>query len=169
MVPLFLIVLGSLSCSFSDKDPVLDAARDEFHRRWAAGQFHEIYMNSTDGESRPESESGWTKNWARSRRDYGSFTRDTQDFGTHGFEGSGSGYGKGYTSEFERYYNTEYSGTRMPIVEKFQWRFKDDGTVRLAGFGVQPNAEVRCSYRVMNSANVCDVTMLGPVPGTPPM
>ena len=163
------ICFTSASCSFSNRDALTEAARAEFHRRWAAKQFHEIYVNSVQGETHPEFENDFVSNWARSRRDYGNFVKDTQDYGTHGFEASQSGYGPGYSAQNERYHNTEYSGTKMPIVEEFKWGFKDDGTVRLGGFNVQPNAEVRCSYRLTASSNVCEVTKLGPVPSTKPL
>ena len=122
----------------------MDAARTEFHRRWAAKQFHEIYMNSIDAETHPERAARSEEHSALLWRNYGTFVRDTRDLGTYGFEGQYAGRN---ATQIERRHNSEYTNIKLPIVEFFRWVFTE-GTIRLEGFSVQSNAEVRCSFRV---------------------
>jgi len=114
--------------------------------------FNGVGRPGSDGERHPfdPQSAKWS---ARTSRDYGSFVKDTRDLGS--------------------WYNTEYSGTKMPVVESFHWLIVD-GTIRLRGFQVHPNAEVRCGWRLSLGGQFfmlrsCDLTQLGPVPATPPM
>ena len=90
-LPTLAVLLPSLGCSSSNRDALMDAARTEFHRRWAAKQFHEIYMNSIDAETHPERAARSEEHSALLWRNYGTFVRDTRDLGTYGFEGQYAG------------------------------------------------------------------------------
>ena len=169
-LPTLAVLLPSLGCSSSNRDALMDAARTEFHRRWAAKQFHEIYMNSIDAETHPERAARSEEHSALLWRNYGTFVRDTRDLGTYGFEGQYAGRN---ATQIERRHNSEYTNIKLPIVEFFRWVFTE-GTIRLEGFSVQSNAEVRCSFRVapwlqLFGENICETTQLGPSPALRPL
>src|SRR5438067_2482901 len=162
------LIAGLVSgCSGRNDDALMEAARAVFHQRFAAKDFRTIVENSFDAQRQPFTAEG-AKWWERTWRDYGSFVRDTRDLGTSGFQGSSQ-----LGTTIERWYNTEYSGTKMPIVESFHWLILD-GTIRLRGFEVHPNSEVQCGSRFSLSGEFfvvrsCDHVQLGPVPATPPV
>ena len=144
----------------------MDAAGAEFHQHFAAQDFRAIVERFTEGDRPPFD--GFAK-WLRlMRRNYGAFVEDTRDLGTYGDEGFSAAMG----TTTERWYNTEYSGTKMPIVEKFTWLIVN-GTIRLRSFQIHPNAEARCGWHLSPGGHFfmlrsCEHAQLGLVPAIRP-
>jgi hypothetical protein len=141
------------------------AARAEFHERFNAGQFHEMYTASAIGD-RPPPFPGWSGEEAfimragRQRRDYGKFEKDLGDGPVAENQFSYDGY-----EIVSQVFNTRYS--TYPIAESFQWKSKGD-QVRLLSYSLAPNAEIRCEQHPLASPD-CHTVQLGPVAATPPL
>ena len=154
IVTVFVLALASTGIGCDDVDrAALAAARSEFHRRFAAQQFQEIYDNRfTDptrgGHLDPVM---YSKFLGRIRRDSGVFEQD----GRRVIWLVGNQNSDGYVWVREAF-NCRY--TNWPAVEYFNWRIKDN-VVYLDDFNLRPNSELRCEGEVVD----CTPTQLGPV------
>jgi hypothetical protein len=133
------------------------AARVEFHERFNAGQFHEIYAASAIGDRRyGGDEESFLLRAGQERRDLGKFEKDLADGPVQETETSYGGY-----DYVVQVFNTRYS--TYPAVENLIWKIKGD-QVRLDNYTLAPNAEIRCERK-----SDCHTVQLGPVAATPPL
>ena len=161
---LALVVLPLLVVACGQQRARTAAARAEFHERFNAGQFYEIYTASAMGDrpvpSQMSGEESFIMRAGRERRDFGKFEKDLGDGPVAENQISYDGY-----ELVSQVFNTRYS--TYPIAEDFQWQIKGD-QVRLLVYTLVPNAEIRCERHLLASPD-CHTVTLGPVAATPPL
>jgi hypothetical protein len=155
VLALGVLPISVLACA---RNSAIAAARVEFHERWNAQQFHEMYSDSVIKEKAISREDQWIYAWSRQHRDFGKFEKDLSDGPVSESQISYDGY-QIVTQRF----NTRFA--TYPVVESFSWQVKGD-QVRLLSYGQLPNAEIRCERRLLGSD--CRAVRLGAVAATRP-
>jgi hypothetical protein len=153
-----MVILVALSAGCANRDDrLIDEATQEFHRRWAARQLHEIFVASSIPETKAP-EARWVFGWSLSWREQGVFRADT-----------GTSYIYQDATLDGTRHMTLWRGalyTRGPVVEQFFWAIKGN-TIRLNGFMLVSNSELQCQSGLLGRS--CQTVRLGPpTPETPP-
>ena len=157
-----MLILVALSAGCANRDDrLIDEATQEFHRRWAARQLHEIFVTSDIVEferhaARPRAtaeaiEAVYIPGWSLSWREEGVFRADT-----------GTSYiYQDDTVEGTRHLNLFRGAvyTRGPAVEQFSWDIKGN-TIRLHSFMLFSNSELQCHSGLLGRS--CQPVRLGP-------
>jgi hypothetical protein len=73
-----MILVGSSSCSLTKGKGIAEAAVTQFHNRYNAGQFHEIYIETDEGFKKTTSEADLVAMFEALRRKLGTVNKSNQ-------------------------------------------------------------------------------------------